>query len=93
MGGDAGFAEAGLPNFGSTNWFGVLAPAATPRDIINRLSAELARIQALPDVKNKLSAQGVESLPGGPQEFAALIKSDMEKFAKVVKSANIRLEN
>src|SRR5450759_4637498 len=51
------FAEAGLPNFGSTNWFGVLAPAATPRGIINRLSAELARIQALPDVKNKLSAQ------------------------------------
>jgi tripartite-type tricarboxylate transporter receptor subunit TctC len=87
------FAEAGLPSFDSTNWFGVLAPAATPRDIINKLSAELTRIQALPDVKDKLSAQGVEPLPGGPEQFAALIKSDMEKFAKVVKSANIKLEN
>jgi tripartite-type tricarboxylate transporter receptor subunit TctC len=86
------FTEAGLPNFDSTNWFGVLALAATPRDI-NKLAAEPTRIQAVPDVKDKLSAQGVEPLPGGPEQFAALIKSDMEKFAKVVRSANIRFEN
>lgn len=87
------FAEAGLPNFSSTNWFAVLAPAATPRDIINKLSAELNRIQALPDVREKLSAQGVEPYAIGPDQLAALIKSDMDKYAKVVKSANIKLEN
>ena len=87
------FVEAGLSNFSSTNWFAVLAPAATPRDIINKLSAELNRIQALPDVREKLSAQGVEPYAIGPEQLAALIKSDMEKYAKVVKSANIKLEN
>ena len=86
------FAEAGLPNFEATNWFGVLAPAATPRDIVNKLSAELIRVQSLPDVKEKLVNQGVDPWPGGPEQFAALIKSDLEKFARIVKSANIKLE-
>ncbi len=87
------FAEAGLPGLSSTNWFAVLAPAATPKDIINKLSSEFNRIQALPDVREKLSAQGVEPYAIGPEQLAALIKSDMDKYAKVVKSANIKLEN
>jgi tripartite-type tricarboxylate transporter receptor subunit TctC len=86
------FAEAGLPNFEATNWFGILAPAATPRDIVNKLSAELVRTQSLPDVREKLAGQGVDAWPMGPEQFAALIKSDMEKFARIVKSANIKLE-
>lgn len=86
------FAEAGLPQFESTNWFGVLAPAATPRAITHKLSSELNRIQVLGDVKDKLGAQGIDPLPGTPAEFAALIKTDMERFARVVKSANIRLQ-
>ncbi len=86
------FAGAGLPSFESTNWFGALAPAATPRAIIGRLSLEFNRIQLLNDVKDKLGAQGIDPLPGTPEQFAALIKSDTEKFAKVVRNANIRLE-
>jgi tripartite-type tricarboxylate transporter receptor subunit TctC len=86
------FAEAGLPQFESTNWFGVLAPAKTPGTLIGKLSSELNRIQMLPDVRDKLGAQGIEPLPGTPTAFAALIKSDMERFARVVKAANIRLE-
>jgi tripartite-type tricarboxylate transporter receptor subunit TctC len=86
------FAEAGLPQFESTNWFGVLAPARTPGAIIGKLSSEFNRIQMLADVKNKLGAQGIDPLPGTPSEFAALIKSDTDRFARVVKNANIRLE-
>lgn len=82
-----------MPNFASTNSFGMLMPAATPRDIIQKVSAELNRIQALPDVKGKLGAQGVEPYPGSPEQYAALIRSDMDRFAKIVKSANIKLEN
>ncbi len=87
------FAEAGMPNFESTNWFGILMPAATPKDLIRKVSDELNRIQALADVKEKLGAQGLDPLPGTPEKFAALIKSDMEKFARIVRNANIRLEN
>ncbi len=87
------FAEAGMPALESTNWFGMLAPAGTPRDILNKLSVEMNRIQTLSDMKEKLSVQGVDPFPGSPEQFAALIKSDMDKFAKIVKSANIKLEN
>ena len=86
------FAEAGLPAFEATNWFGFLAPAATPRDIVGKLSAELVRVQSLADMKDKLAAQGVDPFPGGPEQFAALIRSDLEKFARIVKSASIKLE-
>lgn len=86
------FAEAGLPQFESTNWFGVLAPAATPRTIINKMSAELNRIQVLPEVKDRLGALGIDPLQGNPEQFAALIKSDTDRFARVVKSSNIKLE-
>ena len=84
----ATFAEAGLPNFESTNWFGVLAPAGTPRNIIDKLAGELTKIQGIHDVKEKLSSQGVDPYPGTPDQFAALIKSDPAKFAKIVGSAN-----
>jgi tripartite-type tricarboxylate transporter receptor subunit TctC len=87
------FAEAGMPALESTNWFGMLAPAGTPRDILNKLSAEMNRIQMAPEMKEKLTAQGVDPFPGNPDQFAALIKSDMDKYAKVVKAANIKLEN
>ena len=86
------FAEAGLPQFESTNWFGVLAPAATPRAIISKMSAELNRIQGLNEVKDKLGALGIDPLPGTPEQFAALIKSDTDRFARVVKTAQIKLE-
>ena len=87
------FAEAGMPALESSNWFGMLAPAGTPRDILNKLSVEMNNIQTMPSIKEKLSALGVDPFPGNPDQFAALIRSDMDKFAKVVKASNIKLEN
>lgn len=87
------FAEGGMPSFESTNWYGIFAPAATPRDIVNTLGTEFVRIQGMPDTREKMAVQGVDLLPGGPEQFAALIRADLEKFAQIVKSANIRLDS
>lgn len=87
------FAEGGMPSFESTNWYGIFAPATTPRDIVNTLGTEFVRIQGLPDTREKMAVQGVDLLPGGPEQYAALIKADLEKFAQIVKSANIRLDS
>jgi len=87
------FAEAGLPKFEAANWYGVLMPAATPREVIRKFSDEVNRLHSLAEIKEKLSTQGMEAFPGTPEQFLALIKSDMEKFSKIVKSANIKLDN
>ncbi len=86
------FTEAGLPGFDLNVWFGVLAPAATPKDIINKLANEISRFVALPDFKEKLAAQGMDPFVTSPEQFAALMKSDTAKFAKVIKAANIKLD-
>ncbi len=84
------FTEAGLPGFDARFWFGVLAPAATPKEVIDKLSAEIARILALPDIKENLRSQGMEPFTSSPEQFAALMKADLAKYAKVIKAANIR---
>lgn len=86
------FAQAGMPDFNVKMWSGLLAPAGTPKAIIDKLSAELARILALPDYKEKLAAQGMEPFVTTPDQFAALMKVDMAKFAQIVKNANIKIE-
>jgi len=86
------FAEAGLAGFDLESWQGVLAPAGTPKAIIDKMSAEIARILALTDVKEKLHAQGMEPFVSSPEQFAALIRSDMVKYGKVIKAANIKLD-
>ena len=86
------FAEAGLPGFNVTFWYAVLAPAGTPKEIIDKLSAQIARILTLPDYKEKLATQGVEPFISTPEQFAALLRADMATFAKVIKTANIKLE-
>jgi tripartite-type tricarboxylate transporter receptor subunit TctC len=87
------FAEAGMPGFTAKNWFGVLAPAGTPKPVIEKLSSEIARILALPDVREKLLGQGMDPYISTPGEFAALLKSDYALYGKIIKSANIKLEN
>jgi tripartite-type tricarboxylate transporter receptor subunit TctC len=86
------FAEAGLPHFEVTTWFGVLAPAQTPRPIIDKLSAELEKILALSDIKERMASSGAEPFYSTPERFAALMKADMEKYAKVIKVANVKPE-
>jgi tripartite-type tricarboxylate transporter receptor subunit TctC len=83
------FAEAGIPDFNVQSWYGLLAPAATPRPIIEKLSATIQEILKSPDVRQRLEAIEAEPLIGGPTEFGALIKSETERFAKVIKDAKI----
>ena len=82
--------EAGLPGFDANNWYGLLAPANTPRPIINRLNAEVTKVLAMPDVKNFLFNQGLDPAPGTPEKFGAYIKSEMTKWAKVVKDSGAK---
>jgi tripartite-type tricarboxylate transporter receptor subunit TctC len=86
------FAEAGLPEYDFQLWFGVLAPAATPKAIINKLSTEIGRILALADVRGNLVAQGLDPYYIGPDAFSALIKADIERYGKVIKEAGIKIE-
>lgn len=86
------FAEAGLPGFDMRVVYGFVVPAATPRDVVNKLSAEIVRIVGLPDYREKISTQGLDPTAGGAEQFAAIIKADTAKFARVIKAANIRLE-
>ena len=84
--------EAGVPGFEVTVWFGLLAPAGTPRDVIQRLNTESTRIINSPEVTDKFVKQGVEPKPGTPEQFGDLIKSEVPRWAKVIKEAGIKSE-
>jgi len=85
-------AEAGVPGYDSGAWFGLVAPAHTPKDIVNKLSRETARILKLPDVNARLLELGAEPVGGTPEQFAAHIKAEISKWAKVIKDANVELQ-
>ena len=85
-------AEAGVSGYETVAWFGLVAPAQTPKNIINRLSAETNRILKLPDVNARLSELGAEPVGSTPQVFDAHIKSEIVKWAKVIKDANVELQ-
>ncbi len=85
-------AESGLPGFDANNWYGVLAPAGTPRPIIMRLNTEIRKVLAMPDVKDFLFLQGLDPAPGTPEQFGAYIKSEMTKWSKVVKDSGARTD-
>ena len=84
--------ESGVAAFDVTAWHAVLAPAGTPREIIAKLNREIGRILALPDVQETLLVEGGEITPTTPQEFAALIRSELQMWTRVVKQAGIALE-
>jgi tripartite-type tricarboxylate transporter receptor subunit TctC len=85
-------AEGGFPGFEVIGWFGWLAPAATPRAIVTRLNSELVHALRLPEVRERLLNQSTEPVGNTPQEFAAFMKSEHEKWSKVIKAANIKVE-
>lgn len=85
-------AESGLPGYEVAGWFGVFAPAGTPREVVNKLSTEISRVLALPDVKTRYSALGAEPGPGNPDEFAAFLKSEITKWAKVIRDSGAKLD-
>jgi tripartite-type tricarboxylate transporter receptor subunit TctC len=79
-----------LPGFGASGWYGLLAPAGTPKNVLARLNSEAVRALRSPDVAGKLSSQGAEPAPGSPEEFATFIRGEIEKWAKVVKAAGMK---
>jgi tripartite-type tricarboxylate transporter receptor subunit TctC len=81
-----------LPGYEAIQWYGVLAPAGTAREIVAKLQAEMARILVLPEVKERLAADGADAVGSRPEEFAAYIRSELAKWGKVVKSGGIKLE-
>jgi tripartite-type tricarboxylate transporter receptor subunit TctC len=85
-------AESGLPGYEASSWYGVLAPAGTPREIIERLNTELLKALAQPEVRTSLLAEGAEPIGGTPEQFAAHIRSEKERLGKLIRETKIRLE-
>ena len=83
--------EAGVKGYESATWYGVLAPAKTPKDVVNRLNAEIVAILNQPEVRDRLSKEGADPAGTTPQQFGAYIKSEIDKWARVVKAANIQV--
>ena len=86
------FAESGLPGYDNAAWHMLLAPAATPREIVARLNAEVARGLAQPDAKERLAVQGFDIVTGTPQALADYIKTDVVRSARIVKEANMHVD-
>jgi tripartite-type tricarboxylate transporter receptor subunit TctC len=85
-------AEAGVPDFVITSWFGLLVPAGTPAPIVARLNAETVKALGRADVKATLAQQGLEVAPSSPEAFAAHIQSEIARFTKIAKAAGIKAE-
>ncbi|CAG9180389.1 tripartite tricarboxylate transporter substrate binding protein [Cupriavidus pinatubonensis] len=85
-------AAANLPSYEASSWFGLLAPAGTPPDIIHRLQHEVARALGSPAVRERLLAQGAEPVGNTPEQFAALIRSETAKWAQVVKASGAKVD-
>ena len=85
-------AESGLKDFDLGTWFGVLAPAGTPKDIVTRLNAEMVKIINTPDFRKRMTEVGAEPIGNSPTEMARQIKDDTDKYAKLVKEAKVVIE-
>ena len=85
-------AEAGVPGYEAVGWFGLLAPVATPRDIVTMLNREINRILQLPDVKTRLLELGAEPASLSPEQFIDFIRSDNAKWEKLIKERGIVVE-
>ena len=86
------FEEAGLPGYEAIGWFGAVAPAGTPAEIIKRLNLEITTALSLPELKERALSAGAEPFPTSPQEFAAIIRDETKKWGEVVRTAGIKLQ-
>ena len=85
-------AEAGVTGFDISTWYGILAPANTPPDVVKRLNTEIVKILGSEDMREKLKAQGAEPAPTSPEQFAAFIRAEWSKYAKIVKDSGARVD-
>ena len=84
--------EAGLPGYNASGWYGFVVPAAVPKDIVARLTAEINRVLQLPEVIERLSNQGAEPAGNTPEQFGAFMRAEIDKWAQLVKSASMKAE-
>ena len=85
-------AEAGLPGFEANNWYGIVAPAKTPRPIVQRLNTEIDRILKIPEIKTLLFNLGLDAAGGTPEQFGQYMKAERVKWAKLIKQAGLKAE-
>jgi len=85
-------AESGLAGYEVTNWYGVVLPAGTPRDIAGKVHQDVVRVLKLPDVQARLAGEGGDVVAGTPEEFAALIRSEIPKWTKAIKASGARID-
>lgn len=83
-------AESGVPGYELKTWYGVLAPAGTPRPVVMRVNEALVEVLTQPDVQKRMALDGVEAMPGTPEEFESLIRSELVRVAKIVRAAGIK---
>jgi tripartite-type tricarboxylate transporter receptor subunit TctC len=84
--------EAGIPGYELTNWFGLMVPAKTPRDVVNRISGDIAKIMKMPDVRERLAGMAAEPVGSTPEQFSVFLKAETAKWAKVIKDGNIKAD-
>ena len=85
-------AESGFPGFSAENWYGVYAPAGTPRDIVMKLNTEIIKALNLPDVKERFASQGAELIGNTPEQHAGFLKTEMDKWEKIAKLSNAKAD-
>jgi tripartite-type tricarboxylate transporter receptor subunit TctC len=85
-------AESGLPGYEAESWYAMFATGGTPRDIVNRLNAEIRRIVATPEVRDALHNQGAEPATDTPEEFAAIVRADVAMWAKIVRQTGAKAD-
>jgi tripartite-type tricarboxylate transporter receptor subunit TctC len=85
-------AESGIPDYDVTGWWGFMAPAGTPKAIVTRVNADLMKIVAMPEVRERLALQGGEAMTSTPEQFASFFRQEVERWARVAKGANIRIQ-
>ena len=84
--------EAGVPGYDVTVWFGILAPAGTPKEIVQRLNTEMVKVMRTPEVMDRFQKAGVDTVASSPEEFASFLKGEVARWAKVVQDANIKAD-
>ena len=88
----ATIAESGLPGYEIVGWHGIFAPAGTPREIVDRLSNAIGRILSAPDIRDLWNTQAMEIFPSTPEQFAARLRFDYDRYGKLIKDAGIKLQ-
>ena len=84
--------ESGVPGFDMSTWWGLVAPAAVGKDVVGKLAGETVKLLKQPDVREKIAFVGADPVGNSPEEFAAFIRSETEKYARIVKAANIKID-